>query len=268
MQKLWDDKALFLYKILDGKVRLVGGCVRDFLLNKHFQDRDMATTLTPDEVIKHLEKNKVPYLDIGRAFGTIVAKVDGTPFEITTLRKDIETDGRHAVVSFTKSWAVDARRRDFTINALYADTDGKIYDYAGGVDDLKQHRLRFVGNPQKRMQEDYLRLLRYFRFWARLGDKDVDLKVQKALPKIIPYLGQLSKDRRRDEMFRIIIGRRAHTTLKIMQKLNVLTDDLLSVVFSKKQQKCLKNLGLEKMLETFGFSEYKRRKGDENDKIT
>ena len=133
MQKLWDEKALFLHKILDGKVRLVGGCVRDFLLHKRFEDRDMATTLTPDEVVARLEKNKIPYLDIGRAFGTIAAKVDGTPFEITTLRKDIKTDGRHAVVGFTKSWATDARRRDFTINALYADTKGKIYDYVGCI---------------------------------------------------------------------------------------------------------------------------------------
>ena len=163
MQQLWDKKALFLYRILNGQVRLVGGCVRDYLRHKRFKDRDMATLLTPDEVIMCLKKNNVEYLDIGRAFGTVVAKVHGTPFEITTLRKDIETDGRHAVVGFTKSWATDARRRDFTINALYADKNGKIYDYVGGVDDLKKGCVRFVGPAKKRMQEDYLRLLRYFR---------------------------------------------------------------------------------------------------------
>ena len=163
MQKLWDKKALFLHRILDGQVRLVGGCVRDFLLHKRFTDRDMATPLTPDEVVARLTKNGIPYLEIGRAFGTIVAKVDETPFEITTLRKDIETDGRHAVVGFTKSWAVDAKRRDFTINALYADAHGKIYDYVGGLEDLKQGRVRFVGPALRRMHEDYLRLLRYFR---------------------------------------------------------------------------------------------------------
>ena len=257
MQQLWNEKALFLYRILGGRVRLVGGCVRDYLLHRRFQDRDMATTLTPDEVVARLKKNNIAYLDIGRVFGTIVAKVDGTPFEITTLRKDIETDGRHAVVGFTKSWATDARRRDFTINALYADKNGKIYDYTGGLADLKNHKVRFVGKAEKRMQEDYLRILRYFRFWAKMGEKKVDAEVQKALPKIIPFLGTLSVDRRRDEMFKIVTGPRAQTTLRTMQKLNVLTRDLLEIPFSKKQRKIITDQGLEKMLATFGFSAYK-----------
>lgn len=256
MQKLWDGKALFLYHVLDGQVRLVGGCVRDYLRHKRFQDRDMATPLTPDEVVSRLEKNHVPYLDIGRAFGTIVAKVDGTPFEITTLRKDIETDGRHAVVGFTKSWATDARRRDFTINALYADVNGKIYDYTGGLEDLKKGRVRFVGQAKKRMQEDYLRLLRYFRFWAKMGEKQVDKDVQKALPAIVPCLVQLSEDRRRDEMFKIIAGPRANTTLRTMKKLKVLNESLSHISFSKKQRKMIEQKRLEKILATFGFSEY------------
>ena len=257
MQKLWDEKAAFLYHVLDGRVRLVGGCVRDYLLHKHFQDRDMATTLTPDEVVERLKKNNIQYLDIGRAFGTIVAKVEGTPFEITTLRKDIETDGRHAVVGFTKSWATDAKRRDFTINALYADKNGKIYDYTGGLGDLKNRRVRFVGDAKKRMQEDYLRVLRYFRFWAKMGEKQVAPDIQKALPKVIHFLGTLSIDRRRDEMFKIVTGPRAKTTLKATQKLNVLTQDLLEIPFSKKQRKIIADQGLEKMLATFGFSAYK-----------
>ena len=262
MQKLWDKKALFLYQILDGKVRLVGGCVRDFLLHKRFEDRDMATTLTPDEVVLRLKENKIPYLDIGRAFGTIVAKVDGTPFEITTLRKDIATDGRHAVVGFTKSWATDAHRRDFTINALYADVNGKIYDYVGGLKDLKKGRVRFVGTARLRMQEDYLRVLRYFRFWAKMSTKNVDKDVTKAIPVIIPFLSHLSQDRRRDEMFKIVTGPRAKTVLKMMQKLHVLTPVLTDVPFSKKQRQILITRGLEKMLATFGFSGYKENKGD------
>ena len=257
MQNLWDKKALFLYRILDGQVRLVGGCVRDYLLHKRFQDRDIATTLTPDEVVSCLEKHKVPYLDIGRAFGTIVAKVKDIPFEITTLRKDIETDGRHAVVSFTKSWATDARRRDFTINALYADRNGRIYDYVGGLKDLKEKRVRFVGNAEKRMQEDYLRVLRYFRFWAKMGEKQIDAGVKKALPKIVPFLKTLSMDRRRDEMFKIISGPCAKNTLKQMQKLNVLNESLLEISFSKKQRNLIMKKGLEKMLASFGFSGYK-----------
>ena len=257
MQNLWDKKSLYLYKILEGHVRLVGGCVRDFLLHKRFQDRDMATTLTPDEVVERLEKNKVPYLEIGRAFGTIVAKVDGTPFEITTLRKDIETDGRHAVVGFTKSWATDARRRDFTINALYADIDNKIYDYVGGLDDLKKGRVRFVGKAKKRMQEDYLRLLRYFRFWAKMGEKCIAKDVKESLPTVIPFLKTLSEDRRRDEMFKIVVGPRAKTTLKMMEKNQILQESLLTICFSKKQRKVIAEKGLEKMLASFGFSGYK-----------
>ena len=257
MQNLWDKKALFLYKVLDGRVRLVGGCVRDYLLHRRFQDRDMATTLTPDEVVARLEKYHIPYLEIGRAFGTIVAKVEGTPFEITTLRKDIETDGRHAVVGFTKSWATDARRRDFTVNALYADINGKIYDYVNGVNDLKKKRIRFVGNAEKRMREDYLRVLRYFRFWARMGENMVSKEVEEALPKVIPFLKTLSEDRRRDEMFKIIIGPRAKKTLTTMKNLKVLDHSLLGISFSKKQRKTIATRGLEKMLATFNFSGYK-----------
>ena len=266
MQKLWDKKALFLHQVLDGKVRLVGGCVRDYLSYKKFEDRDMATTLTPDEVVARLQKHHIPYLEIGRAFGTIVAKVDGTPFEITTLRKDIETDGRHAVVGFTKSWATDARRRDFTINALYADVEGKIYDYVGSLADLKSHRIRFVGNAKTRMQEDYLRLLRYFRFWARVGANKIDPEVREAVPQIIPNLKKLSLDRRRDEMFKIVTDKRAKAALSQMKKLKILGADLLNIPFSKKQQKVLKEKGLEKMLASFGFSGYNEKKGDENDK--
>lgn len=265
MQQLWDKKALFLYRILDGQVRLVGGCVRDYLRHQRFQDRDMATPLTPDEVVTRLEKNHIPYLEIGRAFGMIVAKVKGTPFEITTLRKDIETDGRHAVVGFTKSWAADARRRDFTINALYADVKGKIYDYVGGLEDLKNNRLRFVGEAGQRMHEDYLRVLRYFRFWAQMGEKQVALDVKQALPSVIPFLKKLSFDRRRNEMFKIVTGPRAENVLHVMQHLKVLNDDLLTVPFSKRQRRAIREMKLEKMLATFGFSGYKEEKGETNE---
>ena len=257
MQKLWDEKALFLHRVLGGQVRLVGGCVRDYLRHQKFHDRDMATPLTPDEVVACLEKHHIPYLEIGRVFGTIVAKVKGTPFEITTLRKDIQTDGRHAVVGFTKSWATDARRRDFTINALYADVTGRVYDYTGGLDDLQHKRLRFIGNPKRRMQEDYLRLLRYFRFWGQMGGRVVPFEIQCVLPLIIPCLHTLSEDRRRDELFKIVTGPRAQTVLTVMKKLDVLTEALTTIHFSKKQRKIIVEKRLEKMLATFGFSDYK-----------
>ncbi len=262
MQKLWDKKAELIYEVLDGKVRLVGGCVRDWLQHKPFEDRDMATPLLPDEVIKKLSAAGIRYRDQGKAFGTIVAIVEGTPFEITTLRKDIQTDGRHAVVGFTKSWATDARRRDFTVNALYADKNEKVYDYVGGIEDLKAGRLRFVGQPLKRMQEDYLRLLRYFRFFAKMNAKAPEEDVIKALPQIIPHLKELSVDRRRDELFKIISGSRAQKVLTLMKKLGVLTPDLTEISFSKKQVKIIKERSLEKMLAKFGVSGYKK----ENDK--
>lgn len=265
MQQLWDEKARYLHKILNGQVRLVGGCVRDWLLHKKINDRDMATPLTPQEVEDILIKNHIPYLAIGKAFGTIVAKVNGTPFEITTLRKDIQTDGRHAVVGFTKSWATDAKRRDFTINALYADIQGKIYDYTGGLDDLKTKTVRFIGSPKKRMQEDYLRVLRYFRFMGKMGQKKVSEEVVKVLPQIVPHLGHLSVDRRRDELFKMITGPCATHILKVMKKLNVLTPDLLNVAFSKKQRKIFQEKQLEKKLESFGFSGYKIKKGVSNE---
>ncbi len=267
MQQLWDKKALFLYRVLDGQVRLVGGCVRDYLCHQKFQDRDMATPLTPDEVVARLEANHIPYLEIGRAFGTIVAKVKGMPFEITTLRKDIETDGRHAVVGFTKSWAADARRRDFTINALYADVKGKIYDYVGGLADLENNRLRFVGQPLQRMQEDYLRILRYFRFWAKMGVEQVDSEVQQALPAVVPFLKKLSQYRRQNEMFKIVTGSRAEVVLQVMKQLDVLNQDLLEVPFSKRQRRAIRKRKLEKMLATFGFSGYKEEKGETNAQI-
>ena len=137
--------------------------------------------------------------------------------------------------------------------------EGKIYDYTGGLDDLKKGRVRFVGKAEKRMQEDYLRLLRYFRFWAQMGEKRVDPEVIRALPKIVPFLSTLSVDRRRDEMFKIITGPRAKTTLDMMKKLNVLDENLLGLSFSKKQNKVFKERGLEKMLATFEFSEYKQK---------
>ena len=189
------------------------------------------------------------------------------PFEITTLRKDIETDGRHAVVGFTKSWAADARRRDFTINALYADVNGKIYEYVGGLEDLEQNRLRFVGEARQTMHEDYLRVLRYFRFWARMGAEEVAIDVEQALPSVIPFLKKLSFDRRRNEMFKIVTGPRAEVVLRLMKRLNVLNDDLLSVPFSKRQRRAIRAMKLEKMLATFGFSGYKEGKGETNEKI-
>ena len=253
MLELWDTNAKILYHILNGQVRLVGGCVRDYLLGKDFFDRDMATPLLPDEVIGLLETNHIPHVDIGKDFGTIIAKVNSIPFEITTLRKDIQTDGRHAVVAWTKLWHIDAKRRDFTINALYADINGKIWDYVGGVQDLKLYQLSFIGNPEKRIKEDYLRILRYFRFFTLMGLKQVPPDILTVIKKYKDGLNYLSMDRRRDEMFKILSAPYPQNTLKIMQQSGILTPALTEIIFSKKQKQYFQTHKMEKMLATFQF---------------
>ena len=165
------DAALAaVVKALAGEVRLVGGVVRDTLAGQPTKDVDLATPLRPEAVLAKLASAKLKAVPTGLAHGTVTAVVAGRPFEITTLRRDISTDGRRATVSFTDDWREDAARRDFTINALYADpATGEIFDYFGGVDDLKAGIVRFIGDPLTRIAEDHLRILRYFRFNARFS---------------------------------------------------------------------------------------------------
>lgn len=155
---------------LGGEVRLVGGVVRDTLAGQVTKDIDLATPLLPERVIEKLSAARIKCVPTGLAHGTVTAVVEGRPFEITTLRRDVSTDGRRATVTFTGDWQEDAARRDFTINALYADPDtGDIQDYFGGVADLKAGIVRFIGEPLTRIAEDHLRILRFFRFNARFG---------------------------------------------------------------------------------------------------
>lgn len=159
------------------KARFVGGCVRNALLGHPVADIDIATTLTPDQVEAALKAADIRYVPTGIAHGTITAVIDGAPIEITTLRKDVSTDGRRATVAFTTDWSVDAGRRDFTVNALYASADGQVFDPTGqGLDDISSGKFRFVGKAEDRVAEDYLRILRYFRFLAWYGG---DTKLDK-----------------------------------------------------------------------------------------
>lgn len=161
----------------DGSTRFVGGCVRNALWGEPVADLDFATRLLPEDVNKALKSAKIKTVPTGIAHGTLTAVVSGRPYEITTLRRDVETDGRRAVVAYTQDWAEDAQRRDFTVNALYADMDGQIYDPTGqGLDDIEARRFRFVGEAQDRVREDYLRILRLFRFMAWYGR---DAKIAK-----------------------------------------------------------------------------------------
>lgn len=189
----------------DGKALFVGGCVRDWLLGRTVVDIDIATTLKPVEVQAVLNNTAIKWIPTGIDHGTITAVVDGKTFEITTLRKDVETDGRRAMVKFTDQWAEDAERRDFTINALYADGAGNVFDPQGqGLNDLKNKKLRFVGAPAARIAEDYLRILRYFRFAAQLGWVLDDEAALNACEAAAPNISGVSKERITQEMLKLL----------------------------------------------------------------
>src|SRR5215216_5018897 len=159
----------------EGLTRYVGGAVRDDLLGLPVSDIDLATRLRPDEVVERLEAVGVKVVPTGIAHGTVTAVSDGLPVEITSLRRDVATDGRRATIAYTDDWQEDAARRDFTINALLADPgDGTIYDYFGGLPDLEERHIRFIGDPLERIAEDHLRILRFFRFHARFDAGEPD----------------------------------------------------------------------------------------------
>lgn len=187
-----------------GCVRLVGGCVRDRLLGLPVADFDCATTLSPQAVITALESSGLKAIPTGLAHGTVTAVSSGKHFEVTTLRHDVTTDGRHATVAFTDDWAEDAKRRDFTINALYSDPrTGEVFDPVGGLPDLAPPYVRFIGDAGTRIREDYLRILRYFRFFARFGGANPDGEAMAACAFHAKALMTLSRERVAQELLRI-----------------------------------------------------------------
>ena len=190
-----NDSALMRVWDALPEARVVGGAVRDALAERPVADVDLATPRPPEAVMEALVKAALRAVPTGLAHGTVTAVADGRGFEVTTLRRDVETDGRRAVVAFTDDWRQDAARRDFTINAMSMARDGTVFDYFGGVEDLAAGRLRFVGEPAGRIAEDYLRVLRYFRFYARYGSEAPDPATQQALVGGIPGLGVLSVER-------------------------------------------------------------------------
>jgi poly(A) polymerase len=179
-----------------GLCRYVGGAVRDTLLGLPVADIDIATQLLPDEVLARLKAAGIKAVPTGIAHGTITAVIAGGPAEITTLRRDVSTDGRHATVAFSSDWQEDAARRDFTINALSADPRNlAVYDYFGGLADLAARRLRFIGAAEARITEDYLRILRYFRFQARFGSVPAEAEAEAACARLAPGMKGLSRER-------------------------------------------------------------------------
>ncbi|RMF11242.1 MAG: CCA tRNA nucleotidyltransferase [Alphaproteobacteria bacterium] len=184
--------------------RFVGGAVRDAFIGRPVVDVDIATVLTPEDVTRRLEAAGVKVVPTGIDHGTVTAVVDGHPFEITTLRRDVETFGRHARVAFTDDWRVDAERRDFTMNALYCDIDGRIYDPVGGIADLLAARVRFIGDAEARIAEDALRILRFFRFHAWYGKDEPCAEGLRACVKRSRDLTRLSAERVREELLKLL----------------------------------------------------------------
>jgi len=202
--------------------RIVGGAVRDMLAGRPVQDIDIATALSPEEVTRALKRAGLRALPTGISHGTVTALSGHSAFEVTTLRRDVETDGRHAVVAFTEDWREDAARRDFTFNAMSMERDGTLHDYFGGAADLAAGRLRFVGDPAARIAEDYLRVLRFFRFQGRYGRTPPDAETRAALAAASARLGSLSAERVWSEMAKILGIAEPLPVLRLMAELGVL----------------------------------------------
>ena len=201
----------------EGLTRYVGGAVRDELLHLPVSDLDLATKLRPDEVVERLETAKIRPVPTGIDHGTVTAVSSGSAYEVTTLRRDVTTDGRRATVAFTDDWEEDAARRDFTINALSADPQtGHVFDYFGGKDDLLARRVRFIGEPLERIAEDHLRILRFFRFHARFGVGEPDAAGLSACAQRANDLMALSRERIADELLKLLAVEDPTPTVAIM----------------------------------------------------
>ncbi|OCW79351.1 hypothetical protein AKH17_02125 [Pelagibacteraceae bacterium GOM-A2] len=233
------------------EIRYVGGCVRKILNDEKTNDIDLATNLTPDQVKQCLDKNQIKFFETGIEHGTITAVIDDQNFEITTLRKDVKTDGRHAVVEYTTNWKEDSLRRDFSINSIYSDLDGNLYDPNSGHKDLNVGIIKFIGDPETRIKEDYLRIIRYLRFYTEYSKIDHEINIIKIIKKNIEGLGKISKERQFNELKKIL---KLDNFLKLFK--NKTSCELFSLIFpqlknfkklsklSKPQKKILKNKSL------------------------
>lgn len=209
-----------------GEARVVGGAVRNTLLGLSGSDIDIATTHVPEEVISLAKAASLKTVATGIEHGTVTIVINATPYEVTTLRTDIETDGRHAKVAFGTDWKMDAERRDFTINALYADADGNIYDYVDGLKDIESRTLRFIGDAEQRIREDYLRILRFFRFFAWYGHGRPETQGLKAAARLKNGLKNLSAERVWGELKKLLNAPDPARALLWMRQSGVLTEIL------------------------------------------
>lgn len=207
-----------------GSTRYVGGCVRDTLLGLPVSDVDLATRLPPDEAMARIKKAGIKAIPTGIAHGTVTAVVSGAPVEVTTLRRDVSTDGRRATIAYTDDWREDAARRDFTINAISADPlTREVHDYFGGAEDLAAGRVRFIGDPLTRIAEDHLRILRFFRFHARFGKGEPDPAALEACVERSNDLMALSRERIADELLKLLSLPDPSTTVRLMIERGIFT---------------------------------------------
>jgi poly(A) polymerase len=222
-----EDLAAMVAALGAGNARYVGGAVRDTLLGVAVKDIDVATPLRPQEVIDRLSTADIRSVPTGIEHGTVTAVLSGGPVEITTLRRDVATDGRRATVAFASDWREDAARRDFTINALYADpTTGEIADWFDGLADLATRRVRFIGDARERIREDHLRILRYFRFQARFGTLPADAEAESACAELASTLKGLSRERIGMETMNLLGLPDPAPTVQRMEELGVLAQFL------------------------------------------
>ena len=222
---LKDGEIARLLALLDRdgeEARVVGGAVRNALMGLPVGEIDVATTAVPEEVVRRVEAAGCKAVPTGIEHGTVTVVIDGKPFEVTTLRQDVETFGRKAKVVFGRDWKADAERRDFTINALSVSADGKMYDYVGGLADIAARRVRFIGEPSARIAEDYLRILRFFRFHAWYGEGAPDAAGLHACIAARAGLETLSRERVRMELLKLLLAPHATPTLAVMAEAGLL----------------------------------------------
>ena len=203
IEKIFNSISNFTEK---SEIRYVGGSIRKIINKEKVDDIDLATNLIPEKVCEILKKNDINFYESGIKHGTITAKINDQKFEITTLREDISTDGRHAEVKFSQDWLADASRRDFTINSIYADFNGNLYDPFNGKKDIENGIIKFIGDPEKRIKEDYLRILRYVRFFLNYSKVDHEQKIIKIIKQNINGISKISSERLLDELKKIVLS--------------------------------------------------------------
>lgn len=220
------QRVLSLLNADGGEGRVVGGAVRNSLMGLPVADIDIATTLLPEAVVERAGAAGIKAVPTGIAHGTVTLVIDGKPFEITTLRRDVETDGRRARVAFSEDWQADAERRDLTINALYASVDGEVIDLVGGLADLERRNIRFIGDAATRIAEDHLRILRFFRFFAHYGSGRPDADGLRACAAARPKIATLSAERVWSEMKKLLAAKDPGRALLWMRQVAILTEVL------------------------------------------